>query len=245
MTKKQLLLFDVDGTLAKSTLQITDDMRDTLVRLHYSGNYEMSIVGGGPYNCIVKQIGEEYLYLFDKIYSENGLVIYQNDKIIHKRDIRIKIPEFHLQEMINFILMYIVNLALPYKRGHFIDFRTGLLYITPMGRNCSYDERLQFIEWDKLHNVRTTFIKILNEMFHEYGMCASLGGQIGINLHPIGWDKSYVLNFFNTAEYESVTFYGDRCSGDGNDYPLYSDDRINGVWVEDPEHTLKLLNELE
>ncbi len=73
-----------------------------------------------------------------------------------------------------------------------------------------------------------------------------MGGAIGIGLHPKKWDKSYILQFINLNEYNSVRFYGDRCeNSSGNDWPLYIHKDINGFCVKTPEHTLQLLEELK
>lgn len=37
-----------------------------------------------------------------------------------------------------------------YIRGTFIEFRTGMINICPIGRNCSHQERLEFYEYDKV-----------------------------------------------------------------------------------------------
>lgn len=52
--------------------------------------------------------------------------------------------EERLQELINFILIYIANLKIPVKRGTFIEFRAGMLNVSPIGRNCSQEERDEF-----------------------------------------------------------------------------------------------------
>ena len=71
-----------------------------------------------------------------------------------------------------------------------------------------------------------------------------MGGQIGIGIHPKNWDKTYIFNLINIDDYGTITFFGDRCSPDGNDYPLYSHPGIKGNWVHEPNDTLKLLKKL-
>ena len=50
---------------------------------------------------------------------------------------------------VNFCLKYIADLDIPIKRGTFIDYRTGLINICPIGRNCSQQERDEFEIYDK------------------------------------------------------------------------------------------------
>ena len=88
-------------------------------------------------------------------------------------------------------------------------------------------------------------IKTLQKEFDQYDVDVLMGGQIGIGIHPKGWDKSYILQFINLTDYESVSFYGDRCLPNGNDYPLYSHMNINGNFVKGgPVETLTLIKSL-
>jgi len=240
----KLLLFDVDGTLAKSTLQLSKEMKDKLVEIHEGGEYEMSIVGGGTYEHIIYQIGKENEKLFTYIFSENGLVTYKNGELFHKNDIRKQMGEELITKVINFTLRYIANLDIPCKRGSFVRFRTGMMYVTSVGGDCSKQERADFAEYDLIHNVRSKMIKAYMDEFEKDGVVALMGGQIGVGVHPNGWDKSYILKMANIEKYEDIHFFGDRCTPTGNDYPLYSHKDINGHFVKSPECTLKILNEL-
>lgn len=40
---------------------------------------------------------------------------------------------------------------LPTHRGTFIEFRNGMLNISPIGRSCTPEERIEFSELDKVH----------------------------------------------------------------------------------------------
>ena len=61
------------------------------------------------------------------------------------------------------------ELELPAKRGTFIEFRTGLINLCPVGRSCSYQERLDFAAFDKEHNVRLKFKEALEKEFGSLG----------------------------------------------------------------------------
>jgi hypothetical protein len=39
-------------------------------------------------------------------------------------------------------------------RGTFIEYRTGMLNVSPIGRNCSREERDEFEQYDKTAHVR-------------------------------------------------------------------------------------------
>lgn len=59
--------------------------------------------------------------------------------------------EEKLQNFINFCLRRLSEIKLPCKRGTFIEYRTGLINVSPIGRNCSQEERDAFEVFDKEH----------------------------------------------------------------------------------------------
>lgn len=83
--------------------------------------------------------------------------------------------EERLQKFINFTLLCLSEIELPVKRGTFVEFRTGMLNICPIGRSCSRDERNKFEEFDKEHSIRKKLIEKLRTRFPEFGLTFSIG----------------------------------------------------------------------
>jgi phosphomannomutase len=46
-----------------------------------------------------------------------------------------------MKRLAKFILRYISELDLPKMRGTFLELRTGMLNVSPIGRNCTASER--------------------------------------------------------------------------------------------------------
>lgn len=67
------------------------------------------------------------------------------------------------------------TLTLPVKRGTFVEFRTGLINICPVGRSCSQKEREQFAEYDQVHCVREKFIQAITKQFPNLPFKYSIG----------------------------------------------------------------------
>lgn len=100
------------------------------------------------------------------------------DQLLHNemfQSIQDHMGEERLQTFINFALGYMSQLKLPFKRGTFIEFRTGLINVCPVGRSCSQAEREQFFEYDKEHKIREKFVKALEEKFPDLGLVYSIG----------------------------------------------------------------------
>lgn len=64
----------------------------------------------------------------------------------------------------------------------------------------------------------------------------SIGGQISFDVFPKGWDKTYCLQFLE--EYNEIHFFGDKTHKGGNDFEIYSDNRVVGHSVKTPEETI-------
>ncbi|VVB03823.1 unnamed protein product [Arabis nemorensis] len=100
---------------------------------------------------------------------------------------------FGYKELINFTLHYIADLDIPIKRVTFTEFRNGMLNVSPIGRNCSQEERDEFERYDKVQNIRPKMVAELRERFAHLNLTFSIGGQISFDVFPKGWDKTYCL----------------------------------------------------
>ncbi len=90
----------------------------------------------------------------DFLCAENGLVAYKEGKILATESLKTWLGEDKLKELLNYILHYVADLDIPIKRGTFIEFRSGMLNVSPIGRNCSQEERDEFERFDQGAGVR-------------------------------------------------------------------------------------------
>ncbi|GMF43198.1 unnamed protein product [Phytophthora fragariaefolia] len=55
----------------------------------------------------------------------------------------------------------------------------GMINVSPIGRNCSQEERDEFEKYDHIHKIRETFVEKLRAEFPDYNLTFSIGGQGG------------------------------------------------------------------
>jgi len=241
-----LCLFDVDGTLTAPRLQVTQEMTDFMDKLY--SKVSCAIVGGSDYKKISEQLyspdGRKVNEKFDYVFSENGLLAYKGDELITCTSMKDHVGEEVLQDFINFCLEYMSKLKIPKKRGTFIEYRTGMLNVCPVGRACSQEERIEFNEFDKIHKVRPNFVKALQERFADANLTFSIGGQISFDVFPTGWDKTFSLRYLEKCGYKEIHFFGDKTAKGGNDHEIFEDPRTIGHTVTSPEDTRNQLREL-
>lgn len=133
----------------------------------------IGFVGGSNLVKQQEQLGSnaiDVVTLFDWCFAENGLTAYKLGEPLPSNSFIEYIGEEPYKELVNFSLRYIADLDVPIKRGTFIEFRNGMINISPIGRNASVEERYAYEKFDLEHKVRETFVTALKEKFGHLGL---------------------------------------------------------------------------
>lgn len=238
---RTIALFDVDGTLTVPRNEATREMLEFMQELRKY--VTVGVVGGSDLGKICEQLGANAASEYDYMFSENGLVAHKAGKLIHRQSLKDFLGEEKLQKLINFVLRYIADLEMPIKRGTFIEFRDGMLNVSPIGRNCSQVERDEFEKYDLSIGLRKKMVETLRKEFADFGLTYSIGGQISFDVFPKGWDKTYCLQFVE-KDFDTIHFFGDKTFEGGNDYEIFSSSKTIGHTVTSPEDTRTQCKEL-
>lgn len=239
---RTIVLFDVDGTLTEPREMASKEMREFLMRL--KEKVVVGIVGGSDLPKQKEQMGENIINEVDYSFSENGLVAYKDGALIGTQAIHKHLGEDNVKALVNFALRYIADLDIPIKRGTFIEFRAGMINISPIGRNCSKEERNAYEEFDLANDVRKKFVEALRKEFASLNLTYSIGGQISFDVFPQGWDKTYCLKYLSESDYDEIHFFGDKTFEGGNDFEIFTHPRVKGHTTTSPAHTIQQCTEL-
>ena len=252
---KTIILFDVDGTLTDPMKTIRHNMIEKINELSVS-DLDIAIVGGSNLEKQIKQLGEEVLKKFKYIFSENGLVSYEvKDNQLnkfHSKNIFEFIGENNYKNLVNICMKSLIDLDPPVKRGTFIEARTGMINVSPIGRSCNQNEREEFNKNDIKFKYRENLITSISSKWDSYRyennindleLCFSIGGQISVDIFPKNWDKTYCLQFLEN-EYDRIIFFGDKTYEGGNDFEIYNHQLTESYSVLSPEDTIQKLENL-
>ncbi|GAA6035642.1 hypothetical protein JCM8097_004943 [Rhodosporidiobolus ruineniae] len=240
-----IVLFDVDGTLSPARRSISPEMVALLKEVRKQA--VLGVVGGSDFAKISEQLGpdgHDITQDFDFVCGENGLTAYKLGKQLPSASYIGFIGEEKHKKLVRFILHYIADLDIPVKRGTFIEFRNGMINVSPIGRNASVKERDEFEKYDKEHKIRPKFIEELKKEFPDYGLTYSIGGQISFDVFPHGWDKTYALRHIKSEGFKEIHFFGDKQFEGGNDFELAQHPDTIAHPVKNPEGTMAGLREL-
>ncbi len=241
-----IIIFDLDGTLCKSSFEIEDKMVNILQKIKNKYNCELAINGGGTYEKICKQIGNAKS-LFRYIFAECGSVVYDNDKLIQKNNLTNHKSYSMIQKLIRHSMKFISETSYDIG-GHMIDVRNGLVYISMVGMQANENQRELFMKMDKRMEFRKRLLIQLNEkkdkmMINQtknLDLSIKYGGQVGISIFPLEWDKVQCLK--HCKNYKNIHYFGDRYQEDGNDYLIINHEKVIGHKINNIEETY---NELE
>ena len=244
---KILILFDVDGTIAESSKKASDDILKILAK-NKKNNYQYGLISGGSYTKISEQVGNVNVKntkkdsLFDYVFCETGMIGYKNDKLFFEKKLIDIFENKKLVEIENFILNTVSkNFSIYSNNQDKLVRRNSLWYFSLCGVNCNDEVRNEFIKLDSNDKIRMKIIKILkDDLMIKYNLEIKLGGNIGLAISPKAWDKSYIVKnkIIATEDYSKIYFFGDKCTPEGNDYPLYNHQSVKGIEVKDPDDTL-------
>ncbi|KAL9006984.1 MAG: hypothetical protein Q9188_000272 [Gyalolechia gomerana] len=249
--KETICLFDVDGTLTPARGDASPQMLQLLSSLRHK--CAIGFVGGSDLIKQQEQLGTPsipVISLFDFCFSENGLTAYRLGQQLASQSFIGWLGEDKYKQLVNFCLRYISDIDCPVKRGTFVEFRNGMINVSPIGRNATNQERNDFNLFDKEHKIREEFVAVLQERFSDFGLTFSIGGQISFDVFPAGWDKTYCLQHIELekkisgVDYKTIHFFGDKTDKGGNDYEIYEDERTVGHSVKNPEETMEILKEM-
>jgi phosphomannomutase len=133
----------------------------------------IGFVGGSDLAKQQEQLGTASIpvtTLFDFCFSENGLTAFRMGQPLASHSFIKWIGEENYKKLARFILHYIADLDIPIKRGTFIEFRNGMINVSPIGRNASTKERHEYQEYDLKHNIRKDFVAAIKKEFPDLGL---------------------------------------------------------------------------
>jgi phosphomannomutase len=221
------------------------------------GKVAIGFVGGSNLAKQQEQLGDAagtsipVTSMFDYCFAENGLTAYRMGEQLPSQSFISWMGDDKYKRLVKFCLRYVADLDIPVMRGTFVEFRNGMINVSPIGRNASVAERDAFNAYDDEHKVRAKMIEALKKEFPDFGLTYSIGGQISFDVFPTGWDKTYCLRHIEAEaqrpegiKYDTIHFFGDKIFPGGNDWELAQDPRTTAHPVKDPEDTLAQLKKI-
>ena len=202
-------IFDVDGTITPSRSKVTEEFLSFFIDFIFKN--EVYLVTGSDRAKTLEQVTPEIYNKCQRVYNCSGSDAYEGDKNVYRSEWELpeKVERF-LQDELDFSQFSIRN-------GNHIERRPGGVNFSILGRDEDpFKGRKEYVSWDKIHNERFFIAERILDQFPD--LSVALGGQTGIDIGPLGSDKSQILRDFRWGQ--DLHFFGDNMDSNGNDYTL-------------------------
>ena len=244
---KELVIFDLDGTLNVSKQPIDEEMGNLICEL--LNKTKVVIVSGATLARIEKQFLKNLNCARDKLSklflmptSGSSLYIYKQnswvqvyEELLSEKD-RVKIRQALESAVID------ANIASPENiYGELIHDKGSQITYSALGQEASTELKEK---WDSDHSKRDKIVKALSFLIPEFEV--RIGGTTSIDVTKKGVDKAYgiekIRRYLNIQK-EDMLFIGDAVFPGGNDYSV-EEAGVRTIQVSEPEETKKIIQGL-
>ena len=234
---KVCYIFDVDGTLTEPRDKMDSNFANEFIL--WSLKKQCYIATGSDYKKTQEQVPWDVLDCFKNVFCCMG------NEVRGDMGLVIEKSEFILPETLDYDLQqFLKNSNFTLKTGNHIEFRTGMVNFSIVGRNADYEQRSFYNMWDRENGERQSIADYINKNYPTLN--ASVGGSISIDIIEEGQDKGQVIQHLENAGATKIVFVGDRCFPGGNDHGIIrelekSDLAFEWYNVSGPDETRMLL----
>jgi phosphomannomutase len=202
-------IFDVDGTLTPSRKKIEHEFWAPF--LIFCRHNDVYLVTGSDRQKTLEQLGLDICYTAKRVYNCSGSDVYEKDKNVYRDDWELP------KEVEDFLMDELAYSCFPIRNGLHIERRPGGVNFSILGRGKDPSVgRAEYMKWDKERLEREDIAGRLRNAFSN--LSVALGGQTGLDIGPLGSDKSQILRDFSKGD--ELHFFGDRIEKGGNDHTL-------------------------
>ena len=196
-------IFDVDGVLALPNQPIEPHFMRMFE--HWMLKKDVYICTNNTYQNIMPRLGRRIIDNCQAVFTSGGNSIWKENKEHVVSNWR---PSY---ELISFLESLLKMSDFKTRSGPNIEYRTGLINFSLVGKTASEDEIKRYQQWDKISKEKKTFAESIKKAFPNLGIC--FGSDTSIDISESCYDKANIYNFLKfktnvTSVYHSV--YGNN-----------------------------------
>jgi phosphomannomutase len=241
---KRLIVFDLDGTLAKSKSPLDAEMAILLHALFDVA--QVAIISGGTWAQFEAQVlanlaHDEHLKKLSLL-PTCGTKFFANDgswKELYSEDLSAS----DKSKILGALKRALRETGFEAKKvwGEVIEDRGSQITFSALGQEAPLDAKAK---WDPEFAKRQKIKAILDELIPEFSV--RLGGTTSVDVTKLGVDKAYGIRKLRDilgVSLEEMLFIGDALFVGGNDRPA-KDAGVTSIQVRDPDETKRVIEAL-
>ena len=232
---KKLIIFDLDGTLAKSKSPIDKEMSTLFSKLLDVAH--VAIISGGDWaqfkQQVLSQLPKEAMLNKLSILPTCGTKFYQYKddwKLLYAENFTEKEKSAILDNLNKAVVAAHLNITKTW--GDQIEDRGSQITFSALGQQAPLEAKKN---WDNDFAKRKKIVDRLEVPLKDFSI--NMGGKTSIDITKKGIDKAYGINKLKEVldfSFREMLFVGDALFEGGNDYPARTTG-VDCIQVRDPE----------
>ena len=205
-------IFDIDGTLTPPRQKMTDDFLSFFRQ--FARDYKVYLCTGSDWLKVQEQVPQEILDLVKGVFTCSGNAFWKDGK----EDLTLRSNWVASSDLLEDLQGFVSRSRSPHITSRHLEQRIGMLNFSTIGRGCSQNQRENYEEWDNIEKERRHIVDVMSAKYPDLDF--NIGGQISIDIHPKGNDKSRAVMLVQEWATDDVLFFGDRLFPGGNDWAV-------------------------
>ena len=136
----RIFIFDIDGTLTQSRLQMTEKVAKFFDK--WSSKNKYYLVTGSDLDKTKEQLPIAYIDRAEAIFTCCGNQMWRDDELIYDNKFEVT------NKLKNALEVMLMSRQYKYRYGNHIEDRGSMVNFSVVGRNCTQEQREEYYEWD-------------------------------------------------------------------------------------------------
>jgi len=234
-------LFDIDGTLTPARQLMTDDFAEFFE--DFCKENIVYLCTGSDWEKVIEQVPEAILKLCSGIFTCSGNAFWHGGSSLGEEELKYRAEFTPPRSLLDDLDLFLESSDCPVKTSNHVEARTGMINFSTVGRDCTDEQRKEYTDWDCEVGEREKICSVLRKKYEDLSF--NIGGQISIDISPIGLDKSRTIQYVRDWHEDAtgIYFFGDKLQPGGNDYPVLKELNEKDAYenVKDYKQTWELL----
>lgn len=190
-------IFDVNSALCSSNEAINGSFQKIFE--NWMSKHKVCLVTNNTYDNILPRIGRRIIDDCVAVFTCGGNVVRMSGKDAIVDSWR------PTSDIIAYLESILKSSSFKIRSGPNIEYRTGMISFSVVGKAASEEERNRYKNWDKANRERKAIAEFINKNFD--GVTAVVSGDTSVDISKKGHDKSQIFQYFTK---ESVIYVTNR-----------------------------------
>ena len=188
-------IFDVNAALCPSNHAINASFQKIFE--NWMTKHKVCLITNNTYDNILPRIGRKIIDQSAVTFTCGGNVVRMNGKDAIVDTWR---PS---SDIISYLERVLKNSEFKIRSGPNIEYRTGMISFSVVGKAATEEERNRYKTWDKNNRERKSIVDHVNKTFSN--VTAIISGDTSVDFSNKNHDKSQILQYFTKEEVIYVT----------------------------------------